>query len=449
MIRRTHRWRVLPAPWLALVFLSGCGGGGGGAGITAPPTQAPPQIQHVVIIVQENRSFDNLFNGFPGSDTVPSGKLSTGAMQALTPQRFEEPTDISHSHPNWYAQYSGGNMYFDKGGPQGDTLLPYSYVPQSETVPYWTLAKQYTIADRMFQTNTGPSFVAHQYLIAATSEYATGHFADENPGNDNKGAPLLRAWGCDNASTVRVAQLGSTPGTDDPGPYPCFDYKTLGDELDANNISWRYYAPALGAAGEQSGYIWSAYSAINHIRFGADWTRNVISPNSQILTDVANGNLASITWVTPTLADSDHAGSLANTGPEWVASVVDAIGKSQFWDTTAILLTWDDWGGWYDHVVPPQLDSMGLGFRVPLLVISPYAKHGYVSHVQHEFGSLLHFTENTFGVAPLTKEDSRADTLLDCFDFTQSPAAFVPVSVHHKPAYFLHEGLQKRAPDND
>ncbi len=409
---------------------AGCSGGGGTPGPVATPlpsnspSPAPGigAIKHVVIIIQENRTFDNLFNGYPGADTAQSGKMSTGQTVQLHSQDWIAPADISHSHVNWWRQYAGGNLYFDLGTPGSQpATYPYAYTPQSETVPYWTLAQRYVLADRMFQSNTGPSFVAHQYLIAGSSEYAAGHFADENP---NHGG----IWGCDDPAGVTVQQLGPN-GTSLPGPYPCFDYPTLADEFDAKRISWRYYAPSVFGTG---GSIWSAFDAISHIRSGADWTTDVISPETQILTDVPSGTLAAVTWVVPSGGNSDHCCGSQN-GPAWVASVVNGVGQSQFWNSTAIFVTWDDWGGWFDHVSPPQLDGMGLGFRVPLVVISPYAKQGYVSHVQHEFGSILRFTEEDFGVAALAASDARADDLLDAFDFTQSPRAYVPVSVNVSP----------------
>jgi phospholipase C len=457
MPRRSPSFRGVASAALALVGLFGCSSNT--ASVSVPSTHlvraasahrlASGTIQHVVIIIQENRSFDNLFNGFPGADTAQTAKLSNGNTQVLATTTLEEPVDITHSHLNWYKEYANGNMYFDLGGPPSQPLLPYSFVEQTETVPYWALASEFTIADRMFQANTGPSFIAHQYLIAATTQYSPGHYADENPSNDNTGAPTSRAWGCDDAPKVTVEQLGSQPGTDAPGPYPCFDYQTLADELDAAGVTWRYYAPAY--APKSHGYIWSAYSAIKHIRFGADWSKNVVSPGAQIISDVSgtNPHLAGVTWVTPSIADSDHAGSQSKTGPQWVANVVNAIGESQFWGSTAIFVTWDDWGGWYDHVVPPQLDSMGLGFRVPLIVISPYAKAAYVSHVQHEFGSILHFTEDTFGLGQLSAEDARADALPDCFDFSQVPLKYIPVPVKRKASSFLNEGAQTQPPDND
>ncbi len=212
--------------------------------------------------------------------------------------------------------------------------------------------------------------------------------------------------------------LGKKNGT---GPFPCFNYLTLGDKMDASNVSWRYYATTTYPG------IWSAFDAIRTIRFGPDWATKVVSPETTVLNDIAAGNLAQVTWVTPTFVNSDHAGRTTDSGPAWVAQVVNAIGASQYWNSTAVFITWDDWGGWYDHVPPPQLDGMGLGFRVPLIVVSPYSKHGYVSHTQHEFGSILHFTEGTFGLASLGQTDARADDLLDCFDFSQMPKPFIPL----------------------
>ena len=136
-------------------------------------------------------------------------------------------------------------------------------------------------------------------------------------------------------------------------------------------------------------------------------------------------------------------------GPEWVSSVVNAIGSGPDWKSTAIFVVWDDWGGWYDHVAPPQLDRMGLGFRVPFIVISPYARRGYVSHVQHEFGSILKFTENVVNVPRLGTTDVRSDALWDCFDFGQKPAAFQPIPYPHDAAFSLYRAPDPEPPDDD
>jgi phospholipase C len=400
----------------------------------ATSATASATISHIVVIVQENRTPDNLFNGFPGADTVQSGQEHDGSTVALHQVDLATTPDISHSHENWWKEWNNGAMNgFDLGSPKGaGPEYPYAYVPRNEVEPYWDLALAYTFGDRMFQSNSGPSYPAHQYLIAGQSQ-----LADNNPSKS--------PWGCDSPAGTTVQLLGPN-GTSLPGPFPCFDYQTFGDDMDSHGITWRYYAPAIGAAGD----IWSAYDAISHIRYGGDWTNNVISPETQVLQDVANGTLANVTWVVPASANSDHAGGLKTTGgPDWVASIVNAIGQSPFWNTTVIFVTWDDWGGWYDHVAPPQLDSMGLGFRVPLIVISPYARRGYVSHVQHEFGSFLKFSEEVFHLPSLGLVDVRADDFADCFDFTQSPQPFRAVQTKLRASDFLHQPVSPEPPDDD
>ena len=192
----------------ATTLLAGCGGGSSVS--PAPPTPAPvptnaTTIKHIVIIMQENRSFDNLFNGFPGADTVQSG-MSAGQSVTLQPVPFEQGTDVDHSHTGWWKDWDNGLMdgFTHPKVSYPTPNFPYAYVPQAETVPYWTLAKDYTLGDRMFQSNTGPSFVAHQYMIAGQSADA-----DENPADSEK-PKALATWGCDATSTTTVALLGPT-----------------------------------------------------------------------------------------------------------------------------------------------------------------------------------------------------------------------------------------------
>ena len=146
---------------------------------------------------------------------------------------------------------------------------------------------------------------------------------------------------------------------------PCYDYQTLGDELDHAHLTWRFYASKYGSDGSGSGAEWSAYQAVRHIRYGQDW-KNVISPNWRFIVDVGQGKLANFTWITPVCDDSDHVNCVGKYGPSWVAALVNAVGESKFWDSTAIFIQWDDWGGNYDHVPPPYEDRDSLGFRVPL-----------------------------------------------------------------------------------
>jgi len=307
---------------------------------------------------------------------------------------------------------------------------PYAYVPPAEVQPYWNLAGQFTLGDRMFQSNTGPSFVAHQYLIAGQSNFMVE-------------VPTNVPWGCDAPPGTTVPVL--TPSGEVPGPFPCQSYRTLADEMDAQGVTWKSYAPAFG----NPGYIWSAFDAVRQIRFGSDWTTHVDSPETNIFTDISNGTLPQMSWVTPSLPNSDHAIAASNSGPSWVASIVDAIGASPYWNDTAIIITWDDWGGWYDHVTPPQRDIMGDGFRVPLLVVSPYAKHGYVSHATHDFGSILRFAEDTFGLPRLGTNDMAWDSLNDCFDFTQTPRPLQPVRTTVSRRALMLQSRSLLPPDND
>jgi phospholipase C len=410
---------------------------------TSPPSQAPfaPQnyIKHVVFIVQENRSFDNLFYGYPGADTATSGVTSTGATVQLQPTGIFTCYDPNHNEVDFLTEFDGGKMDgFNLVGFTDCTPPPnaaYAYVEQSQSAPYFALAQQGVLADRMFASQIDASWSAHQFLIAAQSGLTV-----DNP----NGEP----WGCDAEPKTTVVPTLNPDRTQGPGVFPCFTYTTLADELDAKSVSWRYYAPAIG--GGNLGSLWSAYDAIHDIRYGPDWKSDVISPPSQILNDVAGGTLAGVTWVVPDYADSDHAGTPGGTGgPAWVTSVVDAIGGSKFWDSTAIFIMWDDWGGWYDHVAPEQIDAQSLGMRVPLIVLSPYAKPDYVSHVSYETAGLLQFAETVFGVAPMTAADSRALNFSDCFDFSQTPRSFASIRKRLKGRRYVPHSPSFIPPDND
>lgn len=400
-------------------------------------------IKHVVVIVQENRSFDNLFRGFPGADTVDFGASPDGPV-ALHPVGLDYAADVGHQHRAWLLEYDDGKMdgwnRVHTFPPQANDFV-YAYVPRDEIVPYWDMAQQYTLADRMFQSNTGPSFPAHLYLIAGQSE-----FTASNPAHL---ATSRFAWGCDSPVNTHVTIIDAS-GNERPGPWPCLDMQTLADVALTKGVTWRYYAPGL----DQLGNIWSAFDAIRQIRFSPQWG-NVISPETRVLADARSGNLPDLTWVVPTAQDSDHAfplratgGEVSSTGqygPDWVAAVVNAIGSGPLWNSTAIFIVWDDWGGWYDHVAPPQLDRMGLGFRVPFIVISPWARQHYVSHVPHEFGSIVKFEETTFELPSLHTTDDRSDTLRDCFDFFHPPRPFVPIPALRKAPFFEQNDPQALA----
>ena len=231
------------------------------------------------------------------------------------------------------------------------------------------------------------------------------------------------------------------------GPFPCFDqWHSIANVLDNAGVSWKYYATKKLDAG-----IWEPFEAMQYVRYGPDWA-NIIAPQTKILTDPGDGELASVSFVTPSTADSDHPIAKSDLGPSWVASVVNAIGESSYWNSTAIVVLWDDWGGWYDNSKPPQLDYRGLGFRVPCLIISPYAKIGYVDSTQYEFASILKFIEKVYGTGSIGPRsqgytDQRATSLDAAFDFNQNPRSFTPIPSKYPMSHFLHEPPSNRPVD--
>ncbi|HZT11421.1 MAG TPA: alkaline phosphatase family protein [Candidatus Baltobacteraceae bacterium] len=384
-------------------------------------------ITHVIIVFQENRTTDNIFNGFPGADTAQSGQTSGGQTIPLQPVRMVENYDPGHFHASFTTEYNNGAMNgFDKefigcGAPCSPSPPPdavYAYVVQSDVQPYWTMAQSYAFADRMFQTNQGPSFPSHMYMISGTaaSDATNTLYAKDNPFAQG-GSQTYNNAGCDAPSAALVAMINPITNDQTQARYPCFDHTTLMDTLDRAGLSWKYYQAKLGQG------LWYAVDAIRHLRYGPDYA-NVSVPSTNVINDISNGTLPAVSWVMPSGLQSDHPAETDGSGPAWVASIVNAVGNSRYWSNTAILITWDDWGGWYDHVAPPLYNYYELGFRVPLIVVSPYAKAGYVSHVTHEYGSLLRFTEETLGLATLGYTDARSDDLSEMFNFSQPPLSF-------------------------
>jgi phospholipase C len=397
--------------------------------------------------MQENRSFDNLFARFPGANAPIMGRMHTGRRVRLQPVGLDT-TDIDHSYGASIQDFDGGKMDgFDQnwtGSSKAAGKFAYSYVKRSEVEPYWDMASQYTLADRMFPTEHGPSWTAHLDIIAGTTNVSHNEALVDFPNNS--------PWDCYAPAGTHSPRIDAHGNyLYNGGPFPCFtQFHTMADTLDAAGVSWRYYAPAIYG---DFGGIWSPFGAIKNVRYGYDWG-NVINPPAQFLKDVAYGNLASVTWVTPEWNYSDHAGGGAIYGPSWVAAVVNAIGQSQFWNSTAIVVLWDDWGGWYDNVPPPQLDFRGLGIRVPCLIISPYAKKHYVSHTQYEFGSVLRFVEQVFhlptlGSASAGYTDARATSIIDSFDFAQGATPFKAIKAPTPPSYFLKTPESGKVPDDD
>ncbi len=410
------------------------------AGRVARRSTASTPISHVVIVIQENRTFDDLFATFPGADGTTFGTLKDGTQVPLKPVNLAYPCDFGHSYAGFLKDYDGGKMdgFNLEGGskkcPGQAGTRPYQYVNPTQIAPYWDIAQQFVLADHMFQTQGSGSFTAHQDLIAG------GTILNQTQTQSLVDFPSGKPWGCDAPAGTVTSLLVAKAKLEyryRKGPFPCLQYATLRDLLDGSSLSWHYYSPPEPGS---TGAIWSAFDAIQAVREGPEWATNV-SKEKQIFSDISNGTLANVSWVVPDEQNSDHPGSGSKTGPSWVASIVNAVGESSYWDSTAIVVVWDDWGGFYDHEPPPFLDKWGgLGFRVPALVISAYTppttSGSYVSHTQYEFGSILKFVEETFALGSLGTTDARATSIGDSFDFNQSPRPFTPIPASYSRAYF-------------
>ena len=519
--------------------------------------QFPPQIKNVVIIFQENRTPDNLFQGLapkcllgpgPGGEEActpaqvndscyniaPCGlsnQSGTLTPVTLTPVPLSGSVDPDHSHTGFENMCDPDKATLDchmDGAWQTTPSKPgyaYGYVENTPVTnsngkpghlldPYLTMATQYGWANFMFQTNQGPSYPAHQFIFSGTSaptaaDDAHSIFISEN---FNK-AVIGNEAGClapSSAYNKLISPAISSPEAgctlfDDKSVqecqvdntkllYPiqpvgsfCYPHKTMADLLDARSITWKFYSPRPGS-------IWTAPDSFQSIckpEFvnpngdpksklectGAEWKANVdLAKNgTDILRDIDNCKLANVSWVIPDGAWSDHAGSGDKYGPSWVAAIVNAIGThakcakgtpdegQTFWDDTAIVITWDDWGGWSDHVPPTVLSKLPCksipcqgdyqhGFRVPLIVISAYTPAGLINSADHNFGSVLrmiegvnHILEGSLGFA-----DARSSSdLHGFFDLKMPPRTYTPIPAVKSKSFFLTYTAAPMDPDDD
>jgi phospholipase C len=315
-VRRFYR---VVGPFAILIFLAACDANGldeGGlirarASLAHHATSSGTPIQHVVFIIQENRSFNNFFMGYPGAKTQNYGYDTDGDKIPLHSQDLAQAWDLNHFSEGYFADCDGrGKLAGTRckmdgwnsiGAGFGAPKNPaYAYVPRSEIKPYWDMAKQYVLADHMFASNLDGSFISHQYAVAAYASEAVD-------------APQSY-WGCDGGPQDTLPTLTEQRTYGAP-IVACFNNATIASEADAAGVSWRFYAGSITG----DGALWNAYQADSPIYNGPDWTNDVISPPSQFLTDIANGQLANVTWITPTYEDSDHPGLNSSTGPEWVS----------------------------------------------------------------------------------------------------------------------------------
>jgi phospholipase C len=394
------------------LFLAGCGG-------TATPAAGPSAIQqqaghanagtqaiqNVVVVIQQFRSFDNLFSGYPGADAPTKGLTSSGKYVRLRPIRLEdERLCTSGGRDIFETIYDGGKMDGWNLINRKHPLCPYTHVERSETQPYWDLTNRFVLADKMFSSTYRRDFVNSIYLITGTTKIARNTYVAGEPNNT--------PWGCDAPPGTRTPLLKGGRLLFD-GPFPCFDqFPSLANLLDKANVPWRFYYGGK----PQDDFPFNPYSAMQYVATGPDWKTDMSVPATNVLSDIAHGNLTPVSWVLSPEPKSDFPGNRG--GPQWVSTIVQAARKSSYWKHIAIVVIWNDSGdgNFYDNVAPPQLDPMGLGFRVPMIVVSPYAKRGYVSHTQYEFGSILKFIEENWSLGSLGSTDQRANSIGDVFD---------------------------------
>jgi phospholipase C len=497
MVRYGLRELVLGLGLASLLTITGCSHNGLSPAPGAPSPETPVGFQNIVVIVQENRTPDNLFQGLCSSpygsadscSTSPSARqydiqtsnwLNKDSHTGVTQPgmvALANDYDLDHSHdPAFIAMCdvdSRGKCLMDGAAgiecdagtcPAPSTFPQFDYVDNSTGIvnPYLELATQYGWANYMFQTNQGPSFPAHQYIFGGTSaptalDDAEGIFAAENGGGTGANVGCLSSEG----QTVELVTPAGEAGT----IYPCFEHQTLPDLL-ASAVTWRYYTVIPGVT------IWDAPVAISHICessgpdgecTGSQYLKNVDTVPADVLKDIAKCDLRSLSWVIPTGPNSDHADGNDGGGPSWVASIVNAIGNSTtcdggagYWKDTAILIVWDDWGGWYDHEPPTILSSIQgdyeNGFRVPLIVVSAYTPAGYINNDRLDFGSLLRFIEENFGLEPgaLDFADARTEQNLSrFFDLGRRPRKYVTIQTPKTADFFLHDKRPPTPPDDD
>jgi len=394
-------------------------------------------LKHVVFIVKENRTFDNFFGKYPGADGTTVGKGLRGGQTftiPLHPAPDVQPHDITHGFNAGILSIDGGKMDGFNTILYGTDLSGYDQFDRSQIPDYWAYADHFVLADHFFTSMYGPTTPEHLYTVAAQDNGIV-----DNPQNSSNSHMM-----CDDpAETAPAFPKDLTPGQirqikfwedhvqshypayvlDIAGHYwhtqrLCFDVKTLPDELTKAGVTWKYYS--------YDDDIMNALQAVKHVRYGPEWG-HVVAPDT-FLTDVKT-KLPSVSWVNPPESYNEHPGAGVSVcaGENWTVQYVNAIMHSKYWPTTAIVVVWDDFGGFYDHVPPPHYDVLGLGPRAPALIISPWTRKGSnpeggsVDHTTYEFSSVLRLIENMFHLPAMTLRDKQADPLSNAFDFGSKP----------------------------
>ena len=426
----------------------------GADGPTGNPSESPSNpvgvtddepIQHVIFLVKENRSFDHYFGRYPGAEGATEGgtiancgatRFQDGPVVPLTDAPLVLPHDLGHAFAPGLYSINGGKMNGFNCVPLGEDMTGYTQHSRETLPAYWAYADRFVLADQFFTSMYGPTFPEHLYTVAAqsygivdnkTTTDTEGNYCDD-PQEITKRFPIENLSDQDvedimtleenitdevPAQLVRIAAYWESTRT-------CVNIPVLPDLLERNDISWKYYANA-----DQ----WmNALQAIEHVRNGPMWQK--VQPPERFLKDVRQNQLPAVSWLVPPEGNpNEHPGSNTNVceGENWTVEYINAVMRSDHWPNTAIVIVWDDFGGFYDHVVPPHYDIMGLGPRTPALIISPWtvrgdnADGGSIDSTVYEFSSVLRFIEDLHGLKPMTERDRNADPLTGAFDFEQEP----------------------------
>jgi phospholipase C len=373
-----------------------------GARAADPAAATRTPIRHVVFLMQENHSFDNYFGTYPGVNGIPSGTCMPVDPRSHTNRACVTPfsigdrpaTDLSHNVRTFRSEYRGGQMdgfvsTFRREGVHTDLAMGH-YV-ESDLPYYWNVAHDYVLFDRFFTSAAGGSIWNHMFWVTGT------------PGNFKE----------DVLPTAR----------DGFGKLP-----TIFDRLQAKGISWKFYvqnydprityrSDVLGDRGSQ--VVW--VPLLDYARYiDSPELRSHIVDLSQYYVDLRNGTLPAVAYIAPS-GSSEHPPGRIQAGERFVRSLITELMRSSSWQSSAFLWSYDDWGGWYDHVRPPKVDAYGYGFRGPALLVSPYARRGFVDDTTLDFTSVLKFIEQNWGLAPLARRDARANSIAGAFDFSRPP----------------------------
>ena len=408
----------------------------------------PIPIKHVVVIIKENHTFDNYFGAFPGAEGTlgADGQNVCPTVAGGTAPCAEAPDapghDLCHGHSCALVDWNGGQMngWNSSGGSDTGDGLAYAQYGEGDIPAYWDYARHFVLGDHFFANVLGPSFPGHMFPLAAQAGWSIGNPPTDLPFKIVLGFPpkILGPhpyWGCDEwaGDTMPILAGGTTPKS----IFPCLSIPSLPDILPAG-FDWKFYGTNFDGLFSE---VWSMFDAVSSIRNNpAKWAHVVLA--DKLTSDLANHTLPAVSWLVNQDQNSEHPdvtvpglnlplGGVCS-GENWTVGFVNQIMQSDYWKDTAIIFTMDDFGGWYDHVAPPRQYAgdaqhpYGLGFRLPLLIISPYARPGFIFKDVAEQASIVRFIEKVVGATSTlhdldpAAQDAQANDLLGAFDFTQA-----------------------------